>query len=94
MSKTSAAFSVVTGWFLRYFGWLGLTFFLTLGGAMLLMLFKDWTLKSLFTSAMAWPALAIAAMLAAIMAFFPLGRIWFFSALLGAGVYNLILLIS
>ena len=94
MSKTKAAVGSLTRWLMRYFGWLGLTMMLTLGGVMLLMLFKDWTIKSLFTSAMAWPALGMAAMLAGVMAFIPLGRVWFGSALLGAGIYNLILLIA
>jgi len=94
MSKTRAAVGGLTRWLMRYFGWLGLTMMLTLGGAMILMLLKDWTIKSLFTSAMAWPALGMAALFAGVMAFIPVGRVWLYSAMLGAGLYNLILLIS
>ena len=81
-------------WMVRYFSWLGLTTFLTLSGSAALMLVKDWTVKSLFTSAMAWPALGLAALFAFIMAFVPLGRVWLYTALAGAGLYNLILLIA
>ena len=81
-------------WSIRYFGWLFVTATMTLGGSLLLMLFKDWTVKSLFTSAMAWPALAMAMLFAVPMAFVPLGRLYFYSALIAASLYNLILLIA
>jgi hypothetical protein len=78
----------------RYFGWLFTTTALTLGGAAVLMLFKDWTIKSLFTSAMAWPALGLAMLAAVPIAFIPLGRIFFYTAFAAAASYHLILLIS
>ena len=45
------------------------------------MLFKDWTLKSLFVSMLSWPILGLAAVVAVPMAFLPLGRIYLYSAL-------------
>ena len=51
-------------WLTRYFGWLFLAFVSTLGGALLVMLFKDWTLKTLVMSLMAWPALGLAMLIA------------------------------
>lgn len=81
-------------WLARYLGWLFLTAMITVGGSMLLMLFKDWTIKSLFTSAMAWPALGMAMLFAIPMAFVPLGKLYFYSAFAAAAVYNLILLFS
>ena len=98
MSKITATTKAVGGkltrWMARYFGWLGLTSFLTLSGAAVLMLFKDWTIKSLFTSTMAWPALGMGMLVAFVMAFVPIGRVWLYSALAGAGLFNLILLIA
>jgi hypothetical protein len=82
------------GWLAKYFGWLLITSFFTLGGAMVLMLFKDWTVKSLFTSMMAWPALGMAMLVAAPIALLPVGRIYLYSALGGGLLYNLILLIA
>jgi len=81
-------------WSARYFGWLFVTGSMTVGGSLLLMLFKDWTIKSLFTSAMAWPALGMAMLFALPMAFVPLGKVYFYSAFMAASVYNLILLIA
>jgi hypothetical protein len=78
----------------KYVGWLLITGFFTLGGAMILMLFKDWTIKSLFTSMMAWPVLGLAMMVAVPMAMLPVGRIYLFSAVGGGLLYNLILLIA
>ena len=86
--------SRILGWLVRYFAWLTLTGIATLGGATFLMLFKDWTIKSLFTSMMAWPALGLAMLLAFPIAFLPINRIYLFSALGGGLLYNLILLIS
>jgi len=81
-------------WLARYSGWLFTTALMTIGGSLMLMLFKDWTIKALFTSAMAWPALALAMLFAIPMAFVPLGKVWFYSAFMAASVYNLILLIA
>ena len=93
-SAVSAASRGIGGWLARYVGWLLIVFFITLGGAMVLMLFKDWTLKSLFTSMMAWPILGMAMLVALPIALFPVGRIYLFSAVAGGLLYNLILLIS
>jgi hypothetical protein len=79
---------------LRYFGWLLITGFVTLGGAMVLMLFKDWTLKSLFTSMMAWPALSLAMLVGVPISLLPVGRIYLYSAVGGGLLYNLVLMIS
>lgn len=78
----------------RYVAWIGVTAALTLGGALLLMLFKDWTFKSLFTSAMVWPMLALGAILALPVALLPLGRPFLYTAAGWALLYNLILLIA
>jgi len=98
MPRVTDAVKGVSGtlitWLARYSGWLFTTAIMTLGGSLLLMLFKDWTIKSLFTSAMAWPALGLAMLFAIPMAFVPLGRVYFYSAFAAASVYNLILLIS
>jgi hypothetical protein len=94
---TSALSDLLSGlllWLARYIGWLTLTATVTLGGAAVLMLFKDWTIKSLFTSMMAWPALGLAMLIGALMAFLPLGRVYLYSALGGGLLYNLILLIA
>jgi hypothetical protein len=98
MSRLTSALSSALGgllvWLARYLGWLLLTGAFTLGGAAILMLFKDWTIKSLFTSMMAWPALGLAMVLAVPIAFLPLGRVYLCSALGGGLIYNLILLVS
>lgn len=90
----SSAGKGVLGWVARYVGWLALTAFITLGGAALLMFFKDWTLKSLFTSMLAWPALGLGMLVAAPLALLPLGRLYFGSALAAGLAYNLLLLLS
>jgi hypothetical protein len=82
------------GWLFKYILWLFLTASFTLGGALVLMLLKDWTIKSLLTSMMAWPALGLAMIVAAPIALLPVGRIFLGSALGGGLLYNLILLIS
>jgi hypothetical protein len=61
---------------------------------MVLMLFKDWTVKSLFTSMIAWPALGMAMLVAAPIALLPVGRFYLYSALGGGLLYNLMLLIA
>lgn len=81
-------------WLARYLGWLFLSTTFTLGGAAVLMLFKDWTLKSLFVSMLSWPILSLAAVVAIPVAFLPLGRIYLYSALVGAFLWNLVLLIA
>jgi hypothetical protein len=92
--SVSAAGRVIGGWLARYVGWLLIVFFITLGGAMVLMLFKEWTLKSVITWMMAWPVLGMAMLVAAPMALLPVGRLYLFSAVAGGLLYNLILLIS
>jgi hypothetical protein len=82
------------GWLVKYLLWLFLTATFTLGGALILMLFKDWTIKSLFTSMMAWPALGLAMIVAGPIALLPVGRFFLGSALGGGLLYNLILLIA
>jgi hypothetical protein len=50
MSVTTAIGATLTGllrWLLKYLAWLGLAATTTLGGALVLMLLKDWTLKSI-----------------------------------------------
>ena len=84
----------VTAWFVRYLAWIGVTAFLTLAGALMLMLIKDWTLKSLVTSLMVWPMLALGALLAMPVALIPVGRVFFYSAAGWALLYNLVLLIA
>jgi hypothetical protein len=95
--RLSAAKAVAGGllaWMTRLAGWVTLTGLLTLGGALALMLVKDWTLKSLVASLMVWPMLALGALLAVPVALFPLGRPFFYSAAGWALLYNLILLVS
>ena len=82
------------GWLAKYLVWVTLSAGVTLGGGLILMLFKDWTIKSLFTSMMAWPALGLAMLVAVPMAFLPLGRIYLGTAIGGGLLYNLILLIA
>jgi hypothetical protein len=82
------------GWVLKYLLWLFLTAAVTLGGSLVLMLFKDWTLEALFTSMMAWPALGLAMLVAGPIALLPVGRFFLGSAVGGGLLYNLILLIA
>jgi hypothetical protein len=84
----------LVGWLMRYFGWLLLISLVTLGGATVLMVVKDWTLKSVFTSIMVWPALALAMLAGVPIAFLRVGRIFLYSAVGGGLLYNLILLFS
>ena len=58
------------------------------------MLLKDWTIKSLVTSMMVWPMLALGALLAIPVALVPVGRIFLYTAAGWALLYNLILLIA
>ena len=94
MSALTGGLTGLLAWLLRYLGWLLLTGASTLGGAAILMLFKDWTVKALFTSMMAWPVLGLAMVVAVPIAFLPLGRVYLYSALGGGLIYNVILLVS
>ena len=90
----SAAGRGFGGWLAKYVGWLLITSLVTLGGATILMLFKDWTVKSLFTSMMAWPALGLAMLVAVPVALLPVGRVYLLSAVGGGLLFNLLLLIA
>jgi hypothetical protein len=96
-SATTALRALLGGgaaWLVRYLAWIIATGFLTLGGALLLLLIKDWTLKALFTSMMVWPMLALGALLAIPVALAPVGRIFVYTAVGWALLYNLVLLIA
>ncbi len=93
-SSLTTAGKGFAGWLVKYLSWLALSAGVTLGGGAILMLFKDWTIKSLFTSMMAWPALGLAMLVAVPMAFLPLGRVYLGTAIGGGLFYNLILLIA
>ena len=84
----------LTNWLVRYLAWIAVTAFLTLGGALFLMLLKDWTIKLLVTSMMVWPMLALGALLAIPVALVPVGRVFLYTAAAWALLYNLILLIA
>jgi hypothetical protein len=77
----------------RYCLWLALAAFSTLGGVFLVMLFADWSVGSLLASGLAWPLMGLAAIAAIAMALVGLGRIYFYSALGGGLLFNLIVLI-
>ncbi|MEA3276623.1 MAG: hypothetical protein U9Q81_15285 [Pseudomonadota bacterium] len=98
MSRITGALSTagrgLFGWVARYVGWLALTTIVTLAGVSILMLFKDWTIKSLFTSMMAWPALGLAMLVAVPVAFLQVGRIYLYSAFGGGLLYSLFVLIA
>jgi hypothetical protein len=53
-----------------------------------------WTVKALLTSAMAWPALGLAMLVAGPIALLPIGRFFLGSAVGGGLLYNLILLVA
>jgi hypothetical protein len=78
-------------WLFKYLAWLFLAAATTLGGALVLMLVKDWTLKAVVTSLLAWPALAAAMLVGMLMALLPLGRVYFWSAVGGGLLYNALL---
>jgi hypothetical protein len=97
MSITTALSVTLAGllrWLLKYLAWLGLAATTTLGGALVLMLLKDWTLKSVLVSLLAWPALGLAMVLGLLVALLPLGRVYFWSAVGGGLLYNLTLLLA
>jgi hypothetical protein len=91
---TRAVSGALLGWLAKYLACLTLTALITLGGALITMLFKDWTLKALATSLLAWPALGLAMILGVPAALLPFGRIYLFSALGGGLLFNLILLLA
>ena len=90
----AAAIGSLAIWLLKYLSWLFLAVSTTIGGAAVLMLFKDWTAKALFTSMMAWPALGMAMFFGALIALLPVGRFYLGTAVGGGFLYNLILLIA
>ena len=94
LSATKAVASGIAAWLGRYLMWIASTMLLTLGGASALMLLKDWDLEALFTSMMAWPMLALGALLAIPVAMLPLGRPFLYTSVAWALIYNLILLIA
>ena len=97
MSVLTALGASVTGllyWLAKYLAWLFLAATTTLGGALILMLFKDWTLQSILMSLLAWPALGLAVFLGLLAALLPLGRVYFWSAVGGGLLYNLTLLVT
>jgi hypothetical protein len=98
MSRITGALSTAgrgfAGWTAKYLIWLFLTATVTLGGALLLMLVKDWTLKSVLTSLMAWPVLGLAMLVAGPIALLPVGRLYLGTAVGGGLLYNLILLVA
>lgn len=98
MSRLTSALSAGAkgfgAWLFKYSLWLFLLAAVTIGGSLVLMLFKDWTVKALLTSAMAWPALGLAMLLAGPIALLPVGRVFLGSAVGGGLLYNLILLIA
>jgi len=77
----------------RYFGWLALSAFVTLGGGTVIMLFKDWSLLTILASQLVWPRLMVGMLIAIPIALFPVGRFYFISAILGGLAYHLLLLI-
>lgn len=77
----------------RYFGWLALSGLVTLGGGTVIMLFKDWSLLTILASQLVWPRLMLGMLIAVPIALFPIGRLYFISAILGGLAYHLILLI-
>ena len=97
MSVLTALGASLTGllrWLAKYLAWLFLAATTTLGGALILMLFKDWTLQSILMSLLAWPALGLAMFLGLLAALLPLGRVYFWSAVGGGLLYNLTLLVT
>ena len=90
----TAALARLLRWLFKYLAWLFLAASTTLGGALVLMLLKDWTLKAVVTSLLAWPALGLAMFLGLLIALLPLGRVYFWSAVGGGLLYNLTLLLA
>lgn len=67
----------VLAWLTRYLGWMVLTSLVTLGGTSMVMLLRDWTLKSLLGWLLTWPVLALGMLAGLVMATLGLGRIYF-----------------
>jgi hypothetical protein len=76
------------GFLARYLGWLTLAAVSTLGGGLLVMLFRDWTLKALLASTLAWPLLGLAMVLAVPIAMLGLGRVYLYSAVGGGLIFS------
>jgi hypothetical protein len=97
MSLTTAlgaTLSSLLSWLLKYLAWLLLAATTTLGGALVGMVFKDWTLKSVLMSVLAWPALGLAMFIGLLVALLPFGRVYLRSAIGGGLLYNLTLLLA
>jgi hypothetical protein len=77
----------------RYFGWLVLSGLVTLGGGTVIMMFKEWSLLTILASQLVWPRLMLGMLIAIPVALFPVGRLYFISAILGGLSYHLLLLI-
>lgn len=78
----------------RYFGWLALTGLVTVGGGTIIMLFKEWSLLTILASQLVWPRLMIAMMVAIPIALFPVGRLYFLTAIGGGLLYHVVLLLA
>ena len=95
MSRVTRALTrvvtVVPIFLARYFGWLALTSVVTVAGGTLIMLFKDWSLLTVLASQLVWPGLMIAMLVAIPIALFPVGRVYFLTAILGGLAYHLLL---
>lgn len=94
LSTAKSLAGALIAWSGRYLAWILVTTLMTLVGATVLMLVKDWTIKTLFTSMMVWPMLALGALLAIPIAMLRLGRPFVYTAAGWAFLYNLILLIT
>jgi hypothetical protein len=79
------------GFLARYLAWLVLAAGATLGGALAVMLFRDWTLEALLASSLAWPLLGMAAVAAVPIAMLGVGRLYLYTALGGGLLYSLLL---
>ena len=76
-----------------YAAWLFLASMSTIGGVFLVMLFADWSVGSLLASGLAWPLMGLAAGVGIPIALIGLGRIYFYSAVGGGLLFNLIVLL-
>ena len=76
-----------------YFLWLVIAAFSTLGGVFLVMLFADWSIGSLLASGFAWPTMGLAAVAGIPISLIGFGSIYFYSAVGGGLLFNLIVLI-
>lgn len=88
LTRATTAFPIFLA---RYFGWLALTTVVTVAGGTLIMLFKDWSLLTVLASQLLWPRLMIAMLVAIPIALFPVGRMYFLTAVLGGVAYHLLL---